>query len=119
VVIFEISSKVIGVYQLEMREWWKHYKSRLPNLEKHEKELVEDITGRVPLLLDALLDLGQRRDTDSAGPTMPTTKNYKEVEIDFLGSPELKRIVAQVEDFAQLQKTNLHGISWKWQGLTF
>lgn len=39
-----------------MEEWWKKHDSDLPTMNNLQKNQVEDITGKIPLFLNALLE---------------------------------------------------------------
>jgi len=83
-----------------MQKWWMLYKDRLPNVNDSEKEYIEDITGRTPLLLCALLKLGGQ--------------DFKDVKSKFLASPELEKVPIQVEKHALQMRTILDNYNWRW-----
>ena len=107
-------TKAIDIYQAEMQEWWGHHESRLPNLDEREKERVEDITGRIPLLLRALLKLGERKDTGSTNLTAPIFK-----DVEFLNSAELNAVSTQVTKYFIDTKNSFSVFKWGLQVLTF
>src|SRR2546425_3899819 len=45
-----------------MKQWWTHHSSLLPNppLDEDQRQLVESLTGRIPLLLRALFEFRQQ-----------------------------------------------------------
>lgn len=48
---------IASVLQEEMKQWWAHHKGKLPIFEQEsDKGRVEDLTGRIPLLLRPLLE---------------------------------------------------------------
>ena len=83
-----------------MQEWWKHHESRLPIVDENEKIYIEDITGRSPLLLRALL--GQNG------------KQFKDIKHEFLESESLKFVPTQVEKFVRDKKIELNSSSESW-----
>jgi hypothetical protein len=46
--------------QDEMKQWWIHHRGKVPIFEDDEKARVEDLTGRIPLLLRPLLDFAEK-----------------------------------------------------------
>jgi hypothetical protein len=39
-----------------MKEWWNKYNTGLPKMNKEQKVQIEDITGKIPLFLNFLLE---------------------------------------------------------------
>jgi len=64
-----------------MSKWYDHYSSKLPRLSDQEKQIVEYITGRIPLLLRPLFDMNKFN------------------EEKFLLSPELRKVYMDVSRF--------------------
>jgi hypothetical protein len=70
-----------------MQQWWKHHESTLPIFEGRDKHLIEDITGRIPLLLQPLLGfsgsaLGIVQDFLKHKDIVGVTKNVQEFARD-------------------------------------
>jgi hypothetical protein len=82
-----------------MENWWQLYEERLPTTDRNEKIYIEDITGCTPLFLCPLLKFGH--------------KDFKDVKLEFLSSPELDAIPNQVWQFAKSKKESLSGLRWK------
>ncbi|KAL1916623.1 uncharacterized protein VTP21DRAFT_5327 [Calcarisporiella thermophila] len=89
-----------GLTKAEMQEWWKLYSDCLPNINQTEKEFIEDITGRTPLFLRALLRLESNRD-------------FKDIKSNFLNSQELLNIPSQVVAFAEQKKIESNQQEWR------
>ncbi|RUS12847.1 hypothetical protein BC937DRAFT_86882, partial [Endogone sp. FLAS-F59071] len=85
-----------GLTETEMPKWWDLHEKLLPKLNDDDKKKVEDITGRIPLLLGALL--------------MFHGKDFKSVESDFLLN--LDYVNVQVENFADIKKNALNPLEW-------
>jgi hypothetical protein len=64
-----------------MEKWYIHYSSKLPTLSDQERQIVEYLTGRVPLLLRGLFGI----------------KKFNEEE--FLRLPDLVKVDLDVSDF--------------------
>ena len=64
-----------------MEKWYIHYSPELPRLSDQERQIVEYLTGRVPLLLRGLLGI----------------KKFNEEE--FLRLPDLVKVDVDVSDF--------------------
>jgi len=45
------------ITQEEMNKWYTHFSSKLPTLSDQERQIVEYITGRIPLFLRALFGI--------------------------------------------------------------
>ncbi|CAG8829011.1 2013_t:CDS:2, partial [Dentiscutata erythropus] len=45
-----------GFDEEEMGEWWKKHNSVLLTMSKWQKDQIEDITGKIPLFLNVLLE---------------------------------------------------------------
>ncbi|CAG8715084.1 6092_t:CDS:2, partial [Racocetra fulgida] len=45
-----------GFDEEEMEEWWKRHNSVLPAMDNLQKDQIEDITGKIPLFLNVLLE---------------------------------------------------------------
>lgn len=43
-----------------MEQWWIHHQGKVPIFEDGDKAKVEDLTGRIPLLLRPLLDFAEK-----------------------------------------------------------
>jgi hypothetical protein len=63
-----------------MKEWYKHYLSKLPSLSDQERQIVEYLTGRIPLLR-----------------VLFGIKKFNEQV--FLHFPDLKKVGLDVSDF--------------------
>ena len=64
-----------------MEKWYIHYSFKLPTLSDQERQIVEYLTGRVPLLLRGLFGI----------------KKFNEEE--FLRLPDLVKVDLDVSDF--------------------
>jgi hypothetical protein len=69
-----------------MKQWWIHHKERVPIFGGDDKARVEDLTGRIPLLLRPLLDF--------AG------KLFHGIEQEFWTHHDLATIRKNVREFA-------------------
>jgi hypothetical protein len=70
-----------------MEQWWHHHEDMLPKFENDEERVeVEELTGRIPLLLRPLLRFCQQK--------------YRAVEGDFWASPELAAVRRNIEQFS-------------------
>jgi hypothetical protein len=89
--------------QNEMTHWWDHHKANLPTFECGEKARVEDMTGRIPLLLRPLLKF--------------KGKSFRDVESQFWSHPDLEFVGQAVQDYASgvrqtgKQLNQLQGVS--------
>ena len=72
---------ITHITQEEMKEWYKHHLSELPRLSDQERQIVEYLTGRIPLLLRGLFGI----------------KKFNEEE--FLRSPDLLKVKVDVSIF--------------------
>ena len=72
---------ITHITQEEMKEWYKHHLSELPRLSDQERQIVEYLTGRIPLLLRGLFGI----------------KKFNEEE--FLRLPDLVKVDLDVSDF--------------------
>ena len=43
-----------------MKQWWCHHRGKVPIFEHDDKARVEDLTGRIPLLLRPLLNFAKK-----------------------------------------------------------
>lgn len=50
-----------------MEEWWKKHNSVLPTMNNRQKDQIEDITGRIPLFLNVLLESGRKNFEEALG----------------------------------------------------
>jgi len=82
-----------------MQIWWMNYKGDLPELNEGEKKYIEDITGRIPLLLRALPRI--------------KCKNFKDIEEKFPNSPELLQVIKYVELSMKKQNRAMESSEWK------
>jgi len=73
--------------QEEMKWWWAHHEGNLPTLDEFGTVKIEDLTGRIPLLLRPLLQFSQQ--------------DFDEVENDFLTSPEIDTVRTNIIKFAE------------------
>jgi hypothetical protein len=64
-----------------MQEWYKHYSSELPRLSDQERQIVEYLTGRIPLLLRVLIGI----------------KKFNEEE--FSRFPDLQKVDVDISNF--------------------
>jgi hypothetical protein len=86
-----LSSSLTWLYQNEMKHWWSHYKERVPKFESCvERERVEYLTGRIPLLLRPLLKFNG--------------KDFSDVEDSFLEQPEIMAIEKNIVAYSQAVK---------------
>jgi hypothetical protein len=74
-----------------MDKWYTHFSYKLPTLSDQERQFVEYITGRIPLLL------------------RPLFKIKKFDEATFLRSPDLLKVNADVINFFMAQEKALKG----------
>ncbi|CAG8834424.1 11663_t:CDS:2, partial [Gigaspora margarita] len=56
-----------GFDEEEMEEWWKKHNSVLPTMNNWQKDQIEDITGRIPLFLNVLLESGRKNFEEALG----------------------------------------------------
>jgi hypothetical protein len=84
-----------------MQKWWMLHEKDLPKVDESEKEYIEDVTGRIPLLLRVLLRLGRQ--------------NFEDVKSEFLKSPELSKVPLQVEDHSLKMQSKLKSDERQWQ----
>ncbi|RIB06860.1 hypothetical protein C2G38_2046468 [Gigaspora rosea] len=54
-----------GFDEEEMEEWWKRHNSVLPTMDNWQKDQIEDITGKIPLFLNVLLESGRKNFEDA------------------------------------------------------
>ena len=74
-----------------MEQWWHHHEDKLPMFENDEERVeVEDLTGRIPLLLRPLLQFCQQR--------------YCAVEGDFWACPEIDAVRRNIEKFSESKR---------------
>ena len=75
-----------------MEAWWGHYRSDVPNFETDADRMeVEELTGRIPLLLRPLLRFGSH--------------NFRTVEDNFWMEPDLLAVGKNIRDFASRTKS--------------
>lgn len=91
-----------------MECWWKHYIARLPVVTTEDKQDIVDITGGIPLLLQAFLipDPGSRKPEDALNGLWGR-KAYSEERGRILGSKELAKVGSLVAISAREQKSKL------------
>ena len=82
-----------------MKQWWTHHAGHLPEITDIEKQQIEDITGRTPLFLRALLGLDRDGDVVSG----------------LLNSRDLLNVAYQVEKFALNEKLKSLPMDWSEQ----
>jgi hypothetical protein len=74
-----------------MEQWWHHHMDKLPKFENDEERVeVEELTGRIPLLLRPLLRFGQRK--------------YRAVERRFLSCPEIDAVRKNIMEFSESKR---------------
>ena len=74
-----------------MKQWWHHYEDKLPKFENVEERVeVEELTGRIPLLLRPLLRFCQQK--------------YRSVERDFWACPEIEDVRQNIEQFSESKR---------------
>ncbi|KAF0541712.1 hypothetical protein F8M41_005199 [Gigaspora margarita] len=56
-----------GFDEEEMEEWWKKHNSDLPAMGNWQKDQIENITGKIPLFLNVLLESGRKNFEDALG----------------------------------------------------
>ncbi|CAG8559834.1 42296_t:CDS:2 [Gigaspora margarita] len=56
-----------GFDEEEMEEWWKKHNSVLPTMDNWQKDQIEDITGKIPLFLNVLLESDRKNFEDALG----------------------------------------------------
>ena len=71
-----------------MEQWWPHHEDKLPKFENDEERVeVEELTGRIPLLLRPLLRFCQQE--------------YRTVERDFWRCPEIVAVRKNIVQFSE------------------
>lgn len=75
-----------------MKQWWIHHEKKVPIFKADDKARVEDLTGRIPLLLCPLLDFAE--------------KPFHEIEREFWTHPDLVIVGKNVSEFAAEKKKN-------------
>jgi hypothetical protein len=70
--------------QDEMKQWWIHHKNKVPIFD--DKARIEDLTGRIPLLLHPLLHFAK--------------KPFHEIEQEFRMHHDLATVGKNVLEFA-------------------
>jgi hypothetical protein len=70
-----------------MEQWWVHHQTKVPSFKhKADKDRVEDLTGRIPLLLRALLEWNGQE--------------FCEIEQDFRLHKDLAAVKLGIHNFA-------------------
>jgi hypothetical protein len=70
-----------------MKQWWNYHQGELPTLDSLGTVGIEDLTGRIPLLLRPLLRFSQQ--------------DFHTVENDFWTSPEIGAVGENILKFAE------------------
>lgn len=84
-----------------MRHWWYHHEGKVPMIEDDDKARVEDLTGRIPLLLCPLLEF--------------TGKQFCDIEHEFLEHRDLAVIEKNIRESAAVKiKTETGSNYEKW-----
>jgi hypothetical protein len=83
--------------QEEMKAWWHHHDATIPKFETDDKIRVEDLTGRIPLLLRPLFKYGG--------------KTFCDVEAAIWEEPEITAVRNNISNFANEFKTERGSIS--------
>lgn len=81
-----------GMSEDEMQQWWIHHEKRVPIFGAEDKARVEDLTGRIPLLLRPLLHFAN--------------KPFHEIEQEFWTHRDLFIVGKNVLEFAQEKQEN-------------
>ncbi|KAH7922284.1 hypothetical protein BV22DRAFT_1037685 [Leucogyrophana mollusca] len=79
-----------GMTENEMGHWWTHHHTDLPDLNPEDRGKIEQFTGRLPLLLRPLLDIGS-----------PATRSFKDVELAFWEHPDFLTVKSNVLGFGR------------------
>jgi len=79
-----------------MKHWWIHHKENLPILKGNDKAELEDLTGRIPLLLRPLLEFAK--------------KPFRDIQQSFLMHQDLVIVGKNIRKFANenLKNGSIH-----------
>jgi hypothetical protein len=113
-----------------MQNWWNRHKDAFPmEFTPEQKNVIEDLTGRVPLLLKPLLDVdlslpdvisqgaltevSDSTSGDAAGTSEEENeenhlRNWQRVCDHLWASPEVENVVSSVISVARASRRNLH-----------
>jgi hypothetical protein len=75
-----------------MKQWWCHHRGKVPIFEDDDKARVEDLTGRIPLLLRPLLNFAK--------------KPFHDIEREFWEHRDLATVGVNVRVFADDKREN-------------
>ncbi|KAF8538638.1 hypothetical protein BDD12DRAFT_841601 [Trichophaea hybrida] len=110
-----------GLSQDEMDRWWLHFKDRIPvALRDEDRKALEAYTGRIPILLRALLDIDLGFAKSAVSSDESSDARYKrEVSriLDlFFTSIEVTNLIKSIQSFARNQQKmgQQNQLSWKW-----
>jgi hypothetical protein len=71
-----------------MKQWWHHHSSKLPEFRSDDYKMkVEDLTGRIPLLLYPLLKWGGH--------------DFSDIEDQFWADSDLRAVESNIAAFAK------------------
>ena len=72
-----------------MEQWWHHHEHELPKFENDKERVeIEDLTGRIPLLLRPLVRFSQR----------------KYLAVDFWVCPEIDAVQRNIKEFFESKR---------------
>jgi hypothetical protein len=85
--------------QGEMKQWWHHHQDKVPLFSGDDKARVEDLTGRIPLLLRPLLQWGGQP--------------FRDIEKSFWAHRDLVVVGENVQNFASTKKKEEQAVNYK------